>query len=76
MAWIWSDELAAVAESAGIDRTRLEMWRSRPIAFALPDGGDAERLARQMLGLTAPSERLAEARCPCGERPPEATAGA
>ena len=76
MAWIWSDELAAVAESAGIDRTRLEVWRSAPIAFAVPEGGDAERLARQLLGLTVPSERLAEARCPCGQRPLEATAGA
>ena len=52
MAWIWSDELAEAAESAGLEHREIAAWRRRPVAFALGSNERAESLARQLLGLT------------------------
>lgn len=51
MAWIWSDELAACARTAGIEDDRLEGWAHQPVAHWLPPGTLATDLARRQLGL-------------------------
>jgi hypothetical protein len=75
VAWIWSDELAEAAESAGLEHREIAAWRRRPVAFALHPDEQPESLARQMLGLgpAAPtdyqneiSDLTVRARCNCG----------
>ena len=56
VAWIWSDDLAAAAEAAGVEHEELAGWKRRPIAFATGSDLPTPALARQLLGL-APDEQ-------------------
>jgi hypothetical protein len=51
VAWIWSDDLAAAAEAAGVQHEALAGWKRRPIAFATGSDRPTPDLARQLLGL-------------------------
>ena len=74
MAWIWSDELAEAAESAGLEHREIAAWRRRPVAFALRSDERPESLAREMLGLpvhdgsneSAADRRNDSVTCNCG----------
>ena len=75
MAWIWSDELAEAAESAGLKHRDIAAWRRRPVAFAVRPDEQPESLARQMLGFTPTESReacddqvdvVAPISCSCG----------
>jgi hypothetical protein len=61
MPWVWSDELASVAEAAGISAEETVAWRARPMAFSEPGDGDLVRLVRSLLGLPAAAEAHPEA---------------
>ncbi len=70
MVWIWSDELAAAAEAAGLEHGDIASWKRRPVAFALRGTTSPATLARHLLGLEAAADLTtvdeAPTRCTCG----------
>jgi hypothetical protein len=78
VAWIWSDDLAAAAEAAGVEHAELTAWKHRPVAFASASDRATPALARQLLGL-APvvehADREASFPCSCAAHPGAILAG-
>ena len=77
MVWIWSDELAAAAEAAGLEHGDLASWKRRPVAFALGGTASPAALARHLLGLDAVDDPAGydeqAVQCTCGrDRPSDA----
>ena len=72
MAWIWSDDLAAAAEAAGVEHMDLASWKHRPVAFAAGSDHPTPALARQLLGLGPADDSIEEippAPCTCASAP-------
>jgi len=70
VSWIWSDELATAAESAGLDDKTIATWRRQPVAFLLPPDASVDSLVRRLLGVEPPVAAkvgsAVDATCSCG----------
>lgn len=52
MAWFWTDDLARTLLDAGIvERSSVEEWVARPVAFSAADDADPGEVAMALLGL-------------------------
>ncbi len=50
MAWFWTDDLArTLVESGVIERSSVEEWVARPVAFAAADDADPSEVAMSLL---------------------------
>ena len=59
MEFVCSDELAALlVEQDGVDPAEFGSWRSRPIAYRLPEDASPLVLARRLLELERASRSL------------------
>lgn len=54
MPWVWTDELVARLDGAGIDPGRLTDWRARPVAVPVtevPEGAEEILALPRVAGL-------------------------